>query len=144
MQVKNDYDRGVFNGDIGYVRSVAEGGTGLIIDFDGQGVAYEQKDLDELVHAYCISIHKSQGSEFKAVVIVAMTQHYIMLQRNLLYTALTRARQLGVIVGSQRALTIAVRNNDTFHRYSRLRERIIRAKDEQGKTASLQRKRQST
>jgi exodeoxyribonuclease V alpha subunit len=126
MQVKNDYDRGVFNGDIGFVRSVVEG-TSLLVDFDGETVAYEQKDLDELVHAYCISIHKSQGCEFKAVVIVAMTQHYIMLQRNLLYTALTRARQLGVIVGSQRALSIAVQNNETFHRYSRLRERIVAA-----------------
>jgi exodeoxyribonuclease V alpha subunit len=102
-------------------------GTSLLVDFDGETVAYEQKDLDELVHAYCISIHKSQGCEFKAVVIVAMTQHYIMLQRNLLYTALTRARQLGVIVGSQRALSIAVQNNETFHRYSRLRERIVAA-----------------
>jgi exodeoxyribonuclease V alpha subunit len=133
MQVKNDYDRGVFNGDIGFVKSVADG-SGLVVDFDGESVAYEQKDLDELVHAYCISIHKSQGCEFKAVVIVAMTQHYIMLQRNLLYTALTRARQLGVIVGSLRALSIAVRNNDTFHRYSRLRERIARAVKEQEKT----------
>jgi exodeoxyribonuclease V alpha subunit len=127
MQIRNDYDRGIFNGDIGYVKSVAADGTSLQVDFDGQAVAYEPKDLDELVHAYCISIHKSQGCEFKAVVIVAMTQHYIMLQRNLLYTALTRARHLGVIVGSQRALQIAVQNNETFHRYSRLRERIVAA-----------------
>jgi exodeoxyribonuclease V alpha subunit len=126
MQIRNDYDRGVFNGDIGYVKSTADGTT-LLVDFDGETVAYEQKDIDELVHAYCISIHKSQGCEFKAVVIVAMTQHYIMLQRNLLYTALTRARRLGVIVGSRQALRIAVQNNETFHRYSRLRERIISA-----------------
>jgi exodeoxyribonuclease V alpha subunit len=127
MQIRNNYDRGVFNGDIGYVKSIAEGGASLLVDFEGETAAYEQKDLDELVHAYCISIHKSQGCEFKAVVIVAMTQHYIMLQRTLLYTALTRARQLGVIVGSQRAVSIAVQNNETFHRYSRLRERIIKA-----------------
>jgi exodeoxyribonuclease V alpha subunit len=130
MQIRNDYDRGIFNGDIGYVKSVAADGRSLLVDFDGETVAYEPKDLDELVHAYCISIHKSQGCEFKAVVIVAMTQHYIMLQRNLLYTALTRARHLGVIVGSQRALQIAVQNNDTFHRYSRLRERIVAAAGE--------------
>jgi len=132
MQVRNDYDRGVFNGDIGYVKEVDAGGTSLTVDFDGHAVSYEQKDLDELVHAYCISIHKSQGCEFKAVVIVAMTQHYIMLQRNLMYTALTRARQLGIIVGSQRALSIAVQNNETFHRYSRLRERIARAAESTG------------
>ncbi len=126
MQIQNDYDRGVFNGDIGYVKSVVDG-SGLIIDFDGQDVVYEQKDIDEIVHAYCISIHKSQGCEFKAVVIVAMTQHYIMLQRNLLYTAITRAKNLGVIIGSPRALSIAVSNNETKNRYSRLSERIVSA-----------------
>jgi exodeoxyribonuclease V alpha subunit len=77
------------------------------------------------VPAYCISIHKSQGCEFPAVVIPVMTQHFIMLQRNLLYTAITRARRLCVLVGTQRALSIAVRNNETVERYSRLRERII-------------------
>jgi exodeoxyribonuclease V alpha subunit len=126
MQIRNDYDRGVFNGDIGYIKLVDDDAT-LVVDFDGRDVVYEQKDLDELVHAYCISIHKSQGCEFKAVVFVAMTQHYIMLQRNLIYTALTRARQLGIIVGSLKALSIAVRNNDTLHRYSRLAQRITEA-----------------
>jgi len=126
MQIQNDYDRGVFNGDIGCVKSVVDE-NGLIIEFDGEDVAYEQKDLDEIVHAYCISIHKSQGCEFRAVVIVAMTQHYIMLQRNLLYTAITRAKDLGVIIGSKRALSIAVANNETKNRYSRLKERIVSA-----------------
>jgi exodeoxyribonuclease V alpha subunit len=126
MQVRNDYDRGVFNGDIGLVADIVDD-TDVVVDFDGEKVVYEPKHLDELVHAYCISIHKSQGCEFPAVVIPLMTQHFIMLQRNLLYTAITRARRLCVLVGMQRALSIAVRNNETVERYSRLRERIVDA-----------------
>jgi len=126
MQIRNDYDRGVFNGDIGFVRNVVDE-TMLVVDFDGLEIVYEPKDLDELVHAYCISIHKSQGCEFKAVVMVLMMQHYIMLQRNLVYTALTRARKLGVIVGSPKALSCAIHNNETVHRYSRLREKLSNA-----------------
>ena len=123
MQIRNDYDRGVFNGDIGYVRAI-EDETDVVVEFDSQRAVYEPKDLDELVHAYCISIHKSQGCEFKAVVIPVVTQHYIMLQRNLLYTAITRARELCVCVGTQRALAVAVQNTETVTRYSRLGERI--------------------
>ncbi len=125
MQIRNNYDRGVFNGDIGYVVDCIDESE-LAVEFDGQTVRYELKDLDELVHAYCISIHKSQGCEFKAVVIVMMTHHYILLQRNLLYTAVTRAKQLCVLVGSHRAVSMAVRNNEAFHRYCRLRDRIER------------------
>ncbi|HUI93391.1 MAG TPA: ATP-dependent RecD-like DNA helicase [Chitinivibrionales bacterium] len=126
MQVRNDYDRGVFNGDIGIVSEIVDD-TDLVVDFGEQKTVYEPKHLDDLVRAYCISIHKSQGCEFPAVVIPVVTQHFIMLQRNLLYTAITRARRLCVLVGSQRAVSIAVRNNETVERYSRLRERIVDA-----------------
>jgi exodeoxyribonuclease V alpha subunit len=123
MQQRNDYDRGVFNGDIGYVVDCIDDRE-LAVEFDGQTSRYELKDLDELVHAYCISIHKSQGCEFKAVVIVMTTHHYILLQRNLLYTAVTRAKQLCVIVGTRKAVSIAVRTSEALHRYSALRLRI--------------------
>jgi exodeoxyribonuclease V alpha subunit len=123
MQLRNNYDRGVFNGDIGYVVDCIDE-TDLAVDFDGQTVRYGTKDLDELVHAYCISIHKSQGCEFKAVIIIMVTHHAILLQRNLLYTAVTRAKRLCILIGTQRALAMAVGNNEAFHRYSRLAERI--------------------
>jgi exodeoxyribonuclease V alpha subunit len=123
MQVRNNYDVGVFNGDIGYILDCSENDA-LLVDFDGRKVRYEQKDLDELVHAYCISIHKSQGCEFKAVIIIMMTQHYILLQRNLLYTAITRAKDLCVLVGMPKAFSMAISNNEAFHRYSRLSRRI--------------------
>jgi exodeoxyribonuclease V alpha subunit len=126
MQVRNDYDRGVFNGDIGFIADIVDE-SNVAVEFDGQRVMYEPKDLDELVHAYCISIHKSQGCEFPAVVVPVTTQHFIMLQRNLIYTAITRARSLCVLVGMPRALAIAVRNNRTQERFSRLRERIVDA-----------------
>ncbi len=126
MQVRNDYDRGVFNGDIGFIADIVDE-SNVAVEFDGQRVMYEPKHLDELVHAYCISIHKSQGCEFPAVVIPVTTQHFIMLQRNLIYTAITRARKLCVLVGMPRALAIAVRNNRTQERFSRLRERIVDA-----------------
>jgi exodeoxyribonuclease V alpha subunit len=123
LQVRNNYDLGVFNGDIGIVTSV-DTDAGLTVDFSGSTVHYDVRDLDELIPAYCMSVHKSQGCEFKAVVIPLLTQHYILLQRNLLYTALTRARQLCVLVGSPRALEIAVRNKQAARRISCLAERI--------------------
>lgn len=123
MQIRNNYDLGVFNGDIGKVVEINDD-QGLCVDFDGNRVEYESKELDELVAAYCISIHKSQGCEFKAVIIPVSTQHYIMLQRNLIYTALTRAKQLCVFVGSAQALEIAVKNNEALKRYSQLSCRL--------------------
>ncbi|HEX7510754.1 MAG TPA: ATP-dependent RecD-like DNA helicase [Chitinivibrionales bacterium] len=126
MQVKNNYDLGVFNGDIGYVVDCVDDAE-LLVDFEGQRAHYERKDLDELTHAYCISIHKSQGCEFKAVIIILMTQHYILLQRNLLYTAITRAKQLCIIIGMPKALSIAVQNNEAFHRFSSLSGKIREA-----------------
>jgi len=125
MQIRNNYDLGVFNGDIGRIVEI-HNESGLRVDFDGNRVDYESKDLEELVPAYCISIHKSQGCEFKAVVIPLSTQHFIMLQRNLLYTALTRAKQLCVFVGSYKALALAVKNNQALLRYSQLALRLKR------------------
>jgi exodeoxyribonuclease V alpha subunit len=130
MQIRNNYDLGVFNGDIGYIKQINDSESTVLVEFDNEPVTYEYKDLDELVHAYCISIHKSQGCEFKAVIIIMTTQHYIMLQRNLLYTALTRARELCIIIGTPNAIDIAVHNNEAFHRYSRLSEAIGKAADE--------------
>ncbi|MGA2506374.1 MAG: ATP-dependent RecD-like DNA helicase, partial [Chitinispirillaceae bacterium] len=125
LQIRNNYDRGVFNGDIGIVTAIDEEGC-VSVNFDGTIVCYDPKDLDELVPAYCMSIHKSQGCEFKAIVVPLVTQHYILLQRNLVYTALTRARELCVFVGTRKALSIAVRNDQAIRRYSFLAERLSR------------------
>jgi exodeoxyribonuclease V alpha subunit len=122
MQVENDYDKEVYNGDLGFVRAIdAEAGEALV-EFDGREVAYHFGELDELVLAYATTIHKSQGSEYPAVVIPLTTQHYPMLQRNLLYTGVTRGRRLVVIVGQRRAVGIAVRGGQSFRRWSKLKE----------------------
>jgi exodeoxyribonuclease V alpha subunit len=120
MQIRNDYTRQVFNGDLGQVTGMNLIDHLVTVDFDGEAVEYEFAELDELVHAYAISIHKSQGSEFPVVVVPMLTQHYVMLQRNLLYTAVTRAEELVVLVGDRRALGIAVRNNRIARRNTRL------------------------
>jgi exodeoxyribonuclease V alpha subunit len=124
MQLKNDYDKGVYNGDIGVVASVDREEGVLRVDFDGRFAAYERSELDQLSHAYAVSIHKSQGSEYPAVVIPLATQHFMMLQRSLLYTAVTRGKRLVVIVGSKRAVGMAVRNADAKKRYTWLAERV--------------------
>jgi exodeoxyribonuclease V alpha subunit len=122
MQVENDYDRDVYNGDLGLITSLdAEAGE-LVVSFDGRDVLYDAADLDRLVLAYATTIHKAQGSEYPAVVIPVSTQHYPMLQRNLIYTGVTRGRQLVVIVGQRRALAIAVSGRQTRRRWSKLRE----------------------
>jgi len=127
MQTRNNYDKEVFNGDIGRIRSVnAEDGQ-IVVQFEEQAVQYDAEDLDELVPAYAITVHKSQGNEYPAVVLPLLTQHYMLLQRNLLYTALTRGRKLVVMVGSRRALRIAIRNTQTRQRFTRLRDRLQQA-----------------
>ena len=113
MQVRNNYDLEVFNGDIGRLEAIDEVERTVSVDFDGRSVTFERSDLDELVLAYACSIHKSQGSEYPCVVLPIHTQHYVMLQRNLLYTGITRARRLVVLVGTKRALAIAVKNDKT-------------------------------
>jgi exodeoxyribonuclease V alpha subunit len=124
MQIKNNYDLNVFNGDIGRIRKIDSVEQQVEIAFDGRAVTYDYSDLDELVLAYACSIHKSQGSEYSCVVIPVHTQHYMMLQRNLLYTAITRGKRLVVLVGSKRALAIAVKNNAVEERCTMLAERL--------------------
>jgi exodeoxyribonuclease V alpha subunit len=124
MQVRNNYDKEIFNGDIGIILSVDKQRFRLLVDFDGREVVFEKDDLNDITHAYAISVHKSQGSEYQAVVMPLLTQHYIMLQRNLFYTALTRAKKLSVIVGSYKALYIAIKNDKPVKRNGLLKERL--------------------
>ena len=124
MQLRNDYDREVFNGDIGHVVEVAAGGDELTVEFDGRLVGYDRASRNDLTLAYAISVHKSQGNEYPAVVTLLLPEHYIMLQRNLLYTALTRARRLAVLVTTEAALRRAVRNDRPTARNTGLAERL--------------------
>ena len=125
MQIRNNYDKEVFNGDIGRITKINRILQTLDILMDGsREVLYDFSEADELVHAYAVSVHKSQGSEFPAVVIPVITQHYIMLQRNLLYTGVTRAKQLCILVGNKKAIRIAINNNKTSKRYSLLSYKI--------------------
>jgi len=124
MQIKNNYDKEVFNGDIGRVKRIDQENQDVVISFDGRDVPYDYTDLDEIVLAYAVSVHKSQGSEYPAVVIPILTQHYILLQRNLIYTGVTRGRKLVIIVGTKKALTIGVKNDKTQKRYTYLRQRL--------------------
>lgn len=125
MQTKNDHDRGVFNGDIGIVTAVDADKVTLVVEVDGDPVPYDSKQLGALQLAYAVSIHKSQGSEFPAVVIPLLGEHHVMLRRNLLYTAVTRARKLCVVVGDPRAITQAVHRSDAARRFTGLRERLV-------------------
>jgi exodeoxyribonuclease V alpha subunit len=122
MQTDNDYDKEVFNGDIGYVDSIDPDAQEMTISFDGRAVSYGFGELDEVTLAYATSIHKSQGSEYPAVVIPVLTQHYPMLKRNLLYTGITRGKRLVVLVGQRKAIGIAVRGRQTRRRWSKLGE----------------------
>ncbi|HET6146033.1 MAG TPA: ATP-dependent RecD-like DNA helicase [Polyangia bacterium] len=124
MQIRNDYDKEVWNGDIGRVVSVDDAGQELIVRFDDRDIEYGLDEIDQLTLAYAATVHKSQGSEYPAVVIPVHTQHYMMLQRNLLYTAVTRGKRLVVLVGSRKALGMAVRNAEIAMRCSGLAERL--------------------
>ena len=126
MQVQNNYELGVFNGDIGYIRAIDRERETLSVEMDDRHVIYGFEDLDDLMHAYSVSVHKSQGSEFPAVVMVLLTQHFILLRRKLLYTGITRAKRLLVVVGTERALRIAVRDDRADVRYSLLEARLRR------------------
>ncbi|MBL8057994.1 MAG: ATP-dependent RecD-like DNA helicase [Anaerolineales bacterium] len=126
MQIRNNYQKEAFNGDIGRILDIDLENQTLTVEFDGRAVFYDWLEADELQHAFAVSIHKAQGSEFPAVVVPLLTQHYVMLQRNLLYTAVTRARQLCVLVGSRRAIAVAVRNATVSRRWSGLAERLQR------------------
>ena len=122
MQIENDYDKEVYNGDIGYIDNVDLNAGEIVANFDGRSITYGFGELDMLVPAYAATIHKSQGSEYPAVVIPVMTQHYAMLQRNLLYTGITRGKRLVVLAGQKKAVTIAVRNVSGRRRWSKLSE----------------------
>jgi len=128
MQIENNYDRDVFNGDIGFVTGVDPDEEELAVAFDGRVVSYPFGELDELVLCYATTIHKSQGSEYPVVVIPISTQHYMMLKRNLIYTGITRGKRLVVLVGQKRALAMAVKGKQVERRWSKLKERLVATK----------------
>lgn len=124
MQIRNNYDKNVFNGDIGYITAVDTGERTLTVGFDGRLVEYDITELDEIVLAYAVTIHKSQGSEFPVVVMPVTMKHFVMLQRNLIYTGITRAKKICVLVGTPKALAYAIRQNTVSRRNTRLKERL--------------------
>jgi exodeoxyribonuclease V alpha subunit len=126
LQTRNDYDNDIFNGDVGSVRAVESGG--LVIDFDGREVTLVGDSLDAIELAYAISIHKSQGSEYPAVIVAIHNSHFVMLRRNLLYTALTRAKRFACLVSSARAVRTAVGRAGGDERYTRLAARLRAAR----------------
>jgi exodeoxyribonuclease V alpha subunit len=127
MQTVNNYDKSVYNGDIGRIVAIDPIQQTMTIQVDGAPIVYDFLEADELIHAYAISVHKSQGSEYPCVVMPILTQHYMLLQRNLLYTAITRARKLVVLVGTRRAIAIAVKNNRVAERHTALDWRLRRS-----------------
>ena len=131
MQIRNNYEKEVFNGDIGMVAYVDRNNYRVGVEFYGRTLIYERNEMDDITVAYAISVHKSQGSEYQAVVMPLLIQHYIMLQRNLFYTALTRARKLSVIVGSHKALYIAIKNDKPVKRNCLVKEKLIKISRDQ-------------
>ena len=132
MQLRNNYDKDVYNGDVGFVKAVNPDDRSMIVNFDGRPVRYDGGDLDELVLAYATTIHKSQGSEYPAVIVILHTQHYVMLQRNLLYTAITRGRKLVLLMGVPYAIDQAIKTNAVRERRTSLAERLGTGNGEQG------------
>jgi exodeoxyribonuclease V alpha subunit len=122
MQIENDYDKEIYNGDVGYVEAIDLELGEMTIAFDGRPVTYAFGELDQIVLAYATTVHKSQGLEYPAVVIPVTTQHYMMLQRNLLYTGVTRGKRLVILLGQKKAVAIAVKNVSGRRRWSKLRE----------------------
>jgi len=129
IQTENSYGRDVFNGDLGVIEKINRIEQLMAVDFEGRSVEYDFGDLDELALAYVLSIHKSQGSEFPCVVIPLHTQHYLMLQRNLLYTAVTRGKRLVVLVETKKALGMAIRRIDSGQRHTTLKKRLQEARN---------------
>ena len=124
MQIKNNYDKEVFNGDIGSIQAVDLENRTLSVLFDDRMIEYDVTELDELTLAYATTIHKSQGSEYPIVVMPVLMTHYVMLQRNMLYTGITRAKKLLVLIGSRKALRHSIRNVTVTQRNTKLRERL--------------------
>jgi len=127
MQVRNNYDKDVFNGDIGHIVGLDDEEREAVIEYDGRKVTYLYDEFDEVTLSYAVTIHKSQGSEYPCVVIPIHTQHYMMLQRNLLYTGITRGRKLVVLVGTKKAIAIAVKRVQSQSRITTLKERLREA-----------------
>jgi exodeoxyribonuclease V alpha subunit len=125
MPIENDYDKEVYNGDIGFVAEVTEETGEVTIGFDGRRVPYLPDELDRVVLAYATTVHKAQGSEYPAVVIPLTTEHYPLLQRNLVYTGITRGRSLVVLVGQPKALALAVNGHRQSRRWSQLKDRFV-------------------
>ena len=141
MQLRNNYDKDVYNGDVGFIKAVNPADRTMIVGFDGRPVRYDTADLDELVLAYAMTIHKSQGSEYPAVIVIMHTQHYVMLQRNLLYTAITRGRKLVLLMGVPYAVDQAIKTNTVRERRTSLADKLERGiksetsgRDDEGKT----------
>lgn len=124
LQTRNNYEKDVFNGDLGWITGIQTAEQTMQVDFEGRDLSYEQGELDELTLAYAVSVHKSQGSEYPAVILPIVTQHYMLLQRNLIYTALTRAKSLAVLVGNSKALGIALNRKRGAERYTHLTYRL--------------------
>jgi exodeoxyribonuclease V alpha subunit len=129
MQLRNNYEKGVFNGDVGRIISIDREDGKIHVEFDERLVEYEADEWDEISLAYAISIHKSQGSEYPVVILPLHTSHYMMLYRSILYTAVTRGKKLVIVVGSRKALGMAVRNVRVESRNSGLKEKLIAARD---------------
>jgi exodeoxyribonuclease V alpha subunit len=125
MQIVNNYEKEVFNGDIGWVSRINQEDRELTIDFDGRQVPYDFSELDEVVLAYAISVHKSQGSEYPVVIFPVTTQHFMLLQRNLIYTGMTRAKRLVILIGTKKALWMAIKNNRLQRRFTQLSRRLV-------------------
>ena len=125
LQRTNNYEKQVYNGDIGWIKSIQLENQEVVVRFEDKQVRYDFADLDELVLAYAISVHKAQGSEYPVVIMPVLTQHFTLLQRNLLYTGVTRGKNLVILIGTKKALAIAIKNNKTQKRHTRLKERLI-------------------
>ena len=124
MQTENDYDKEIYNGDLGHIERIDLEASEVTIRFDDRSIQFDVRELDSLLHAYAITIHKSQGSEYPAVIIPLHTQHYIMLQRTLIYTAITRATKLAILVGTKKALQLAVSQTLSRNRTTLLAEHL--------------------
>jgi exodeoxyribonuclease V alpha subunit len=124
MHLKNNYQKDVYNGDIGTIKDIDRKSKELTVDYYGRTVKYDDTELEEISIAYAISVHKSQGSEYPAVIVPLLTQHYMLLQRNLLYTAMTRGQKLVIVIGTKKALGIALNNDRPQQRLTRLSERL--------------------
>ena len=131
IQLTNDYQREVFNGDVGFITAIDSEEQELVVRYQGRDVIYDFADKNEIALAWAVTVHKSQGSEYPVVLFPMYTSHYVMLSRNLLYTGLTRAKKLAIIIGSKKAIAMAVRSVNQKPRYTQLQQRLIKASTEQ-------------